>query len=111
MTMHKPSNMSVNLVLGDFSRGWIIEKMALQLCDAIRKLGTKAAVTPHWSADSTVNHSIIFHYVAASPGTLNTMGITHVDDALKIDMIRSGFASGVRAGICMSSMTVDQLVS
>jgi len=102
---------SVNLVLGDFSRGWIIEKMALQLCDALRELGTEAAITPHWSADSTVNHSMIFHYVAARAGSLSTMGITHVDDALKIDMIRRGFASGVRAGICMSSMTVDQLIS
>jgi hypothetical protein len=108
--MHNPSDLSVNVVLGDFSRGWIIEKIALQLCDALRELGTEAAVTPHWSSHTTVNHSIIFHYAPTGPCTLNTMGITHVDDALKIDMIRRAFASGVRAGICMSSMTVDQLV-
>jgi hypothetical protein len=102
--------LSVNLVLDDRSRGWIIEKMARELCAALQGLGIEAAVTPQSSAASTVNHFTIFHYVDPKPGTLNTVGITHIDDALKIDMVRKQLASGVRAGICMSSMSVDQLV-
>src|SRR5215469_3311249 len=104
------SGLSVNLVLDDRSRGWIIEKMAQELCAALHGLGIEAAVTSQASAAATVNHFTIFHYVDPKPGTLNTVGITHIDDALKIDMVRKQLASGVRAGICMSSMSVDQLV-
>jgi hypothetical protein len=102
--------LSVNLVLDDRSRAWIIEKMAQELCAALQGLGIEASVTPQSSAASTVNHFTIFHYVDPKPGTLNTVAITHIDDALKIDMVRKQLASGVRAGICMSSMSVDQLV-
>ena len=85
--------------------------MAQELCGALRGLGIDASVTPESSAASTVNHFTIFHYVDPKPGTLNTVAITHIDDLLKIDMVRKQLASGIRAGICMSSMSVDQLVS
>jgi hypothetical protein len=98
-------------VLHDFCRGWIIEKTALQLCDALRQLGVDAAVSPKPSAESVINHFMIFHYVEPKPGTINTMAVTHVDDVLKMDMVRKHLAKGIRAAICMSSMTVDQLVS
>jgi hypothetical protein len=58
-----------------------------------------------------INHFMLFHYVEPKPATINTMGVTHVDDVLKVDMVRKHLATGVRAAICTSSMTVDQLVS
>jgi hypothetical protein len=103
--------LSVNLVLHDFCRGWIIEKMAFRLRDALRELGTDAMISSQPCAESMINHFMIFHYVEAQPGTINTMAVTHVDDALKIDMVREHLAKGIRAAICMSSMAVDQLIS
>lgn len=106
----RSETLSVNLVLHDFCRGWIIEKMAHKLCAALRDLGVDAVVSATPSADATVNHFMIFHYVDVAPGTLNTMAITHVDDALKVDMVRRHLAGGVRAAVCMSSMTVRQMI-
>src|SRR5262249_52268896 len=106
--MDSEQKLSVNLVLHDFCRGWIIEKMAYHLCDALLGLGVDATVSPH-STESMINHFMIFHYVEPRHGTINTMAVTHVDDVLKVDMVRKHLAMGVRAAICMSSMTVNQL--
>lgn len=100
---------SVRLVLHEFCRGWIIEKMALKLCEALRDLGVDAAVSERPSPDAAINHFMIFHYVDVMPQTLNTMAVTHVDDMLKVDMVRRRLANGVRAAVCMSSMTAEQL--
>ncbi len=83
--------------------------MALKLCEALRDLGVDALVAERPSPDADVNHFMIFHYVDVMPGTLNTMAVTHVDDMLKVDMVRRRLANGVRAAVCMSSMTVEQL--
>jgi hypothetical protein len=108
-SMKPNSAFSVNLVLHDYCRGWIIEKMAFRLCEALCELGVDATVSARPSAESTINHFMIFHYVQTQPDTINTMSVTHVDDALKIDMVREQLSKGVRAAICMSSMTMDQL--
>jgi hypothetical protein len=100
---------SVNIVLHDFSRGWVIEKMAVKLHAALEEIGVTAKLSNTPSASHDVNHFIIFHYVGPLPGTLNTMCVTHVDDALKVDMVKRHLANGVRAAICMSNMTVEQL--
>jgi hypothetical protein len=102
-------NIKVTLVL--YARGWIIEKMASKLCEALRQLGVDAAVSPQPSAESQINHFMIYHAVEAKPGTINTMAVTHVDDIMKVDMVRKHLKTGVRAAICMSPMTVDQLAS
>lgn len=102
--------LTVNLVLHESCRGQIIEKMAHKLCAALRDLGVEAGVSLTPSADATVNHFMMFHYVDVAPCTLNTMAVTHVDDALKVDMVRRYLKGGVRAAVCMSSMTVEQLV-
>lgn len=100
---------SANLVLHDFCRGWVIEKMALKLHKALTEIGVQADVSCAPSAKHDVNHFVLFHYVEPEPGTLNTMGVTHIDDALKVDMVLRHLSNGVRAAICMSTMTVDQL--
>lgn len=102
--------MNCNIILHPNCRGWVIEKMALRLDEALRELGVRSAVTPAWSPTADINHFMIFHYVEdARPGR-NTMLITHVDDALKYRMIRDSLAV-IEAGICMSQMTVDLLVN
>lgn len=107
--MEPNKGLAIVLVLHDYCRGWIIEKMADKLCGALRALGVDVEVRAQPSAEASVNHFMIFHYVDPMPGTLNTVAVTHIDDALKIDMVRKQFDTGVRAAICMSSMTVDQV--
>ena len=107
--MKQDRKLSITLVLYEASRGWIIEKMAAKLCDALRQLGADATVSTRPSADSVINHFMIFHYVQPMVGTINTMAVTHVDDVMKVDMIRRQLGTGVRAAICMSSMSVNQL--
>ena len=109
--MNPDRNLNVNLVLHELSRGWIIEKLAFQLRDALQELGVEAKVSERSSSGAAINHFMIFHYVEANTNTINTMGVTHVDDALKIDIVRKHLATGVRAAICMSAMSVDQLIS
>lgn len=107
--MGNPANLRVNLVLHDFCRGWVIEKMAVKLHAALEEIGVSTTLSNTPSSSHDVNHFAIFHYVEPLPGTLNTMGVTHIDDALKIDMVRRHLTGGVRAAICMSNMTVEQL--
>jgi hypothetical protein len=107
--MELDGKLSVTLVLHEGYRGGIIEKMAFKLCDALRQLGADAAVSPRPFAESMINHFMIFHHVEPMDGTINTMAVTHVDDVMKVEMVRRNLEKGVRAAICMSSMSVDQL--
>jgi hypothetical protein len=104
--------MSINVVLSKQLHGWIIEKTAIKLCQALQdqKIDVSLQATPSALAD--VNHFMLYHSHLVDPvlGTLNTMAVTHVDDAIKVQMIRKLLADGVRAAICMSSMTVEELV-
>src|SRR6266481_8164432 len=102
--------MKCNLVLHPFCRGWILEKMALRLNEALLALGIDSAVSDKFDPDADINHFAVFHYVEGSRATKNTMFITHVDDALKIRMIKDAL-SVVDVGICMSRMTVRSLVA
>ena len=76
--------MNCNIVLHPYCRGWIIEKLALRLNEALQHIGVNCAVRDSYAADADINHFMIFHYVDGSRSSKNTMGITHVDDALKL---------------------------
>jgi hypothetical protein len=101
--------MKCNIVLHPFCRGWIIEKMALRLNEGLRSLSVDSSINESFAADADVNHFMMFHYIEGSKASKNTMFITHVDDALKIRMIKDSL-NIVDVGICMSRMTVRSLV-
>lgn len=102
--------MTCNIVLHPNCRGWIIEKMAVRLAAALVKLGVDAAVSPAFSDEADINHFMIFHYVEGARAGHHTMLITHVDDALKLRMIKDAL-SVIEVGICMSRMTLNSLVA
>ncbi len=102
-------SLTVNLVLDEQNRGWIIEKMAHKLCGALQSIGVDARLTAAPTSDVDVNHFMIFHYVTPCDPALNTMCVTHVDDAFKISLLKQHIKAGVRAAFCMSSMTARQL--
>jgi hypothetical protein len=101
--------MKCTIILDDKSRGWIIEKMAVRLQMALRELGVEVDLLPRWSANSDINHFMHYLYADASCATKNTMFITHVDDPTKF-MIIKDMIENVDMGICMSQMSVNQLV-
>jgi hypothetical protein len=103
------ASMKVVLILPEVSRGWIIEKMAVKLCEGLNAAGARAEVRGQASADAEINHFMMFHEVDPLAGPISTSGVTHVDDVLKVDMIKRQLKHGVRAAICMSTMTLEQL--
>lgn len=104
------SSLKCNLVLHPNSRGWIIEKMANRLAETLSTLGADACISPKWSATADVNHFMIFHYVQGEKSTTNTMLITHVDDGLKIRMVKDRLREIADIGICMSCAHMNELV-
>jgi glycosyltransferase involved in cell wall biosynthesis len=102
--------MKCNIVLHPYCRGWILEKIALRLNDGLLALGIDSSVSDKFDPDADINHFAVFHYVEGSRASKNTMFITHVDDALKLRMIKDSL-NIVDLGICMSRMTLKSLVA
>jgi hypothetical protein len=101
--------MKCNIILDDLSRSGIIPKMASRLCEALRGLGANCLVSNRHSHDVDVNHFMMFYYAEGEVSTKNTMFITHVDDPLKLQIVKEKLEF-VDVGICMSRMTVKSLV-
>lgn len=101
--------MKCNIVLDDRSHGGIIEKMASRLSEAVRNLGISCDLNNRPSPNADINHFMIFHYASGQTGTKNTMFITHVDDPLKVQILKHQFKT-VDVGICMSRMAAKSLM-
>jgi glycosyltransferase involved in cell wall biosynthesis len=101
--------MKCNIVLDDRSHGGIIEKMASRLSEAVRNLGISCDLSNRHSPNADVNHFMMFHYAAGHAGTKNTMFITHVDDPLKVQILKHKLKI-VDVGICMSRMAAKSLM-
>jgi len=85
--------------------------MARRLCDSLCALGVEAEVGSSWSPAVDINHFMMFHFAEAQQGAVSTMFITHVDDPLKVTMIRDRLAGNVDLGVCMSRGTVRALIA
>ena len=85
--------------------------MAHRLCESLCALGIETSINNEWIPEADVNHFMIFHFVAGKRSTRNTMLITHVDDPLKVRMIKDHLRDTVDVGICMSRMSVADLVA
>jgi len=113
----------VRLVIDSVNRQWIIGKMADRLASALRELDFDAEVDEGPSDAVDVNHWMLYlqpwrHYYSA-PGffepqwrpapTKHTAMITHVDDPVKVQIVRDSIGKILDAGICMSRMTMSEL--
>lgn len=114
--MTAPRRIRVRLVLDEGNRPWIIGKYADRLLSNLAEFGVEADIGEEPLADADVNHWMIYHYpwvyYEKRPWPARgvaTMLITHVDDPLKLRMLREMLDRGMRAGICLSRMTVDDL--
>ncbi len=123
--MESMSRISVRLVIDSANRQWIVGKIAARLAENLGAFGVDAEIGDGPSDDADVNHWMIFthpwSYLHRAPGffnaewtpgpTLNTALITHVDDPVKVQILRESIPRILDAGICMSRMTKAELVA
>ena len=88
---------------------WILGKFARKMQLELRALGVDCdiAKTPDPQAD--INHHIIYFYYDGKPSSIDTVMVTHIDEAWKLEQVRRQLTVAPM-GICMSQTTVQQLV-
>jgi hypothetical protein len=118
------STITARLIIDSVNRQWIIGKMAARLAASLEAYGVIADIGEGPREDVDVNHWMLYlqpwrHYYPApgffSPSwkpaaTRHTAMITHVDDPLKMQIIREAMNKILDTGICMSRMTKAELI-
>jgi hypothetical protein len=116
---------SVRLIIDSANRQWIVGKIAARLAENLGAFGVDAEIGEGPGEDVDVNHWMIFTHpwdrfhrepgffnAGWTPGrAMNTALITHVDDPVKVQILRESIPRILDAGICMSRMTKAELVS
>lgn len=109
--MNKPeTKMNCNLVLHEAFRGWVIEKMARRLADEIAGLGHNVEIAERPSSAADINHLMMFYHLPEVLPARCTVAITHIDDSVRLGQARAAVEKA-EVAVCMSSMTVKQLVN
>lgn len=115
--------MRVRLVIDSNNRRWIIGKLASRLEEHLGAFGVEADIAEEPLVDADVNHWLVyphpwqyyfrsagFYQPGWSPGpSRNTVLITHIDDPVKLNVVRESVSRIVDVAICMSRMTKAEL--
>lgn len=101
----------VRIVLSPDNQSWIIEKMARRLSELVREYGFVATIASEPDNKADLNHWMSYAFANVRHSTPTSMLITHLDDPYKVRLVRNELLSGVSVGVCLSSATVDFLVS
>lgn len=96
------------LVLKD--RGWILEKIATCLAEQLPKWNVEVDISFMPSPAADVNHWVYYNDLGGDFVSRNTLAITHVDRPAKLHVLKRRLRKA-DMGICMSRMTLEQLVS
>lgn len=99
--------LTVCLVLKD--RGWILEKMAMRLAEHLPNWKVEAEIAYFPSPTVDVNHWMLYYDLEGGLYSKNTLAITHVDRPAKLHVLKQRLKKA-DMGICMSRMTLEQLV-
>lgn len=105
------NNLNVHLVLHPENQGWVIEKIAKRLLEHLPEHDIAATISDRPRLDVNLNHWMSYAFADEPQPTPATMLITHIDDPHKVALVRRELASGINAGICMSSHQVEFLVA
>jgi len=106
-TSDKP--VTVRLILHPGNRGWILEKFAARLVENLPNWNIKADVSDRPSAAVDVNHWMLYLHFKGEQVLHSTISITHIDHPKKLWELKASLDI-VDAGICLSRMTVEDLV-
>lgn len=102
--------MKCHLVLDPQSKGWVIEKMCRRLGAELEGLGCQVSIGDDPDPSADINHFMLFWWVPEGPLPRSTVAITHIDDSHRLSLARAAVKKADMV-ICMSSMTVKQLVN
>lgn len=103
--------MKIALVLNNENSGWIIEKIAFRLRDALSTLGHTVIIAKNKCTDVDVNHFMSYNFVEQS-NEISTAMVTHIDDVLKLQHLKSLISKyEINSLICMSAFTRELLIS
>lgn len=93
--------------------GWIFGKFANELRNELIRMGHEAYIAELEDPTADINHFISYGALQrfyTNSNTIRTTMITHIDSLLKLDLIKYQ-AENDAIGICMSSDTMNKLVS
>jgi len=99
--------LKVCLVLKD--RGWILDKMATRLTEHLPNWNVEAEIAYSPLPTVDVNHWMLYSDLEGKLYSKNTLAITHVDRPAKLHVLKQRLKK-VDMGICMSRMTLEELV-
>ena len=103
--------MKIALVLNNENSGWIIEKIAFRLRDALATMGHTVIISKNKCTDVDVNHFMSYNFVEHSDG-ISTAMVTHIDDVLKLQHLKNLVDKyEINSLICMSAFTRELLIS
>ncbi len=97
----------VRLVLND--RGWIMEKITRRLAENLPEWNVDATIDTQPSMHADINHWMLYGDMRGQLHGKTTMLITHVDRWLKTYLVKQRLQR-MDLGICLSRMTLEQLV-
>ncbi len=101
--------MKVRIVCYEDLDLWILGKFARKMQIELSALGVDCDIGKVPDPLADINHHIIYFYYDGRPSTIDTVMVTHIDEAWKLEQVRKQLTA-VPMGICMSATTVQQLV-
>lgn len=87
----------------------ILSKYANKLCEHFGS-GSQIRTVPYKDAEVNYHINYLPYKYENSPDTINALMITHIFDGYKMDSVKKGMETA-DIGICMSSETLEQLVT
>jgi hypothetical protein len=89
---------------------WILGKFALRLESNLRLMGVDVDIAKVPDPAADVNHHIIYFDYDGRRNSVDTVMITHLDSPQKVEKVRRQLQVA-QLGVCMSTGTVEQLVT
>lgn len=90
------------------AQGWIFLKFAEKMQMELVKMGIQADIGRSVDTTADINHYIAYHLYEPIQAYQDTLMITHVDTASKINLLKHQLQTA-KMGICMSRETMNQL--
>src|SRR5688500_10705021 len=101
--------MNLRLVLHRTNPAWILEKFAHRLAEQLGAYGVDATISDAPSAAADVHHYMMYLHGPPKRSRPSSAFITHVQRPKSVIALHT-LLDRVDVGICLSRMTVEQLV-
>lgn len=102
--------MKVCLVSYEDPNAWILGKLVLSLSDELAGMGISVEVRRQGDPAADINHHFIYRGYDGVGRGIDTLMITHVDTADKVELLRNQLTVA-RMGVCLSSDTLAKLTA